>query len=92
MPPYLRGEKANGTNSYSTAETAAALDTGTSGRVPANTTLEQMLADYESQILNHFLDAYGTSAEAKAQIAQRLGISLATLYPRLPKHKDTPAS
>ena len=92
LPPYLRGEKANGTNGYSTAETAAALSAGAYDEVPAGATLEQMLANYESQILNHCLDAYGTSAEAKAQIAQRLGISLATLYRRLAKHKDTPAS
>ena len=92
MPPYLRGEKANGTNGYSTAETASALSAGAYNEVPAGATLEQMLADYEGQILNHCLDAYGTSAEAKAQIAQRLGISLATLYRRLAKHKDTPAS
>ncbi|MGI6129330.1 MAG: sigma-54 interaction domain-containing protein [bacterium] len=80
LPPYLRGEKTNGVN-------------GAFADIPApealtEATLQELLDTYESQILEYYLTTYGTSSEAKAKIAQRLGISLATLYRRLAKHKS----
>lgn len=87
LPPYLRGEKTNGALSEnSRSELLLAPDKIAAKKALPEATLEELLDAYENQILDYYLAAYGTSAAAKAQIADRLGISLATLYRRLAKH------
>ncbi|BCV23995.1 sigma-54-dependent Fis family transcriptional regulator [Gelria sp. Kuro-4] len=82
LPTYLRRENARaaaaGEKGAGAGVAAAALPQGS---------LEQLVGAYENQILSQYLAAYGTSAEAKAEIASRLGISLATLYRRLHKYR-----
>ncbi len=50
-----------------------------------NTSLKEMLEEYEKEILLEYLDEYGHSLEAKKQIAKKLKISKSTLYRKLEK-------
>ncbi len=87
LPPYLRGERTNGISGDPILKPQSVSNTGS-----ATGTLEQLLDAYEGQILEYYLSTYGTSSKAKERIASRLGISLATLYRRLAKHRDSSAS
>ena len=87
LPPYLRGERTNGISGDPIIQPQSVSNTGS-----ATGTLEQLLDAYEGQILEYYLSTYGTSSKAKERIASRLGISLATLYRRLAKHRDLSAS
>lgn len=46
-------------------------------------TLQEMTKAYEKTIIESYLERYGNSLEAKAEIAKQLGISMATLYRKI---------
>ncbi|NPV90142.1 MAG: sigma 54-interacting transcriptional regulator [Firmicutes bacterium] len=50
--------------------------------------LSDLIQEYEKQILLTYLNKYGRSVNAKKQIANELGISLATLYKKLDTIKN----
>ena len=41
------------------------------------------MRDIENQTINDLLNQYGNTTEGKKKVAQKLGISLATLYRRM---------
>ena len=41
------------------------------------------MRDIENQTINDLLNQYGNTTESKKKVAQKLGISLATLYRRM---------
>ncbi len=51
-----------------------------------NQDLKARLKDYERKILNDYLGRYGTSYQAKINIARELNVSRATLYRKLEEH------
>ncbi|MCG1012048.1 sigma 54-interacting transcriptional regulator [Tepidanaerobacter sp. GT38] len=46
-------------------------------------TLEEMVKAYEKRVIENHLQRFGSSLEAKREIARQLGISIATLYRKL---------
>ncbi len=48
--------------------------------------LNEMLDDYEKQILKEYLNKYGSTTKDKQKIAEDLGIDLSTLYRKLGKY------
>ena len=45
--------------------------------------LAEMTKAYEKKVIKKYIDRYGTDLEGKNQVAQKLGISLATLYRKM---------
>lgn len=54
--------------------------------IPSNITLEEAVERAEKDLIEKYLAIYGSSAESKRQIADKLGVSIATFYNKLKKY------